>query len=175
MIYDTDKTDELHHVMNMYLTVNISSWNLACTVKRVYWRASPSFMEIMQLVLCFHSIIVKLIGQTLYFVTVSSLNSNQVFLKLFLHFSLKLAKCFIWNLTFYFEKSSGSRRKSLFSLIFWNIWVDRRLPPQDFQKDERLKTQPEIWDFPFSRGFKTTRKKWDRFRNSVNIFLVLEW
>ncbi len=64
-IYDTDKTDKLRHVANMYLTVNSSNKNLAW-VQRVYWRTSPSFMEITLLVLCFRSIVAKFTGQTLY-------------------------------------------------------------------------------------------------------------
>ncbi len=66
-IYDTDKTDKLRHIANMYLTVNGSSWNLACMEKRICWQTSPSFKEIALLVLCFHSVVVKLTGQTWYF------------------------------------------------------------------------------------------------------------
>ncbi len=57
-IYEMDKTDKLHHVANMYLTVNSSSWNLA-------WQTSISFMEIALLVLCFRSTVAKLTRQTL--------------------------------------------------------------------------------------------------------------
>ncbi len=49
----------------MYLTVNGSSWNLACAEKRVYCWTSSSFMEIALLVLCFRSIIAKLTGHIL--------------------------------------------------------------------------------------------------------------
>ncbi len=51
----------------MYLTVNSSSWNLACVEKKgVYWQTSPCFMEIALLVLCFRSVVAKLTGQNLY-------------------------------------------------------------------------------------------------------------
>ncbi len=61
-IYDMDKTDKLHHIVNMYFTVNSSSWNLAFVEKRVYWQSFPSFVEIALLVLCFRSIVAKLTG-----------------------------------------------------------------------------------------------------------------
>ncbi len=66
-IYNTDKTDKLRHIANMYLTVNSLSWNLACMEKRVYWRISPSFTEIALLVLCFHIVVLKLTRQVLNF------------------------------------------------------------------------------------------------------------
>ncbi len=65
-IYNTDKTDKLHHIVNMYLTVNGSGWNLACVEVKVYWQTSPGFMKKALLVLCFPSVVAKLIRQTLY-------------------------------------------------------------------------------------------------------------
>ncbi len=64
-IYDTDKTDKLHQIVNMYLTVSGSSWNLTCVERSIYWWTFPSFMEITLLV-HFCSVIAKLTEQTLY-------------------------------------------------------------------------------------------------------------
>ncbi len=65
-IYDTNKTDKLHHIANKFLTVNGSNWSLACAKKRVYWRTSPSFMEIKLLILYFRDVVTKRTRQTLY-------------------------------------------------------------------------------------------------------------
>ncbi len=65
-IYDTAKTDKLHHITNMFFTANSLGLNLVCAEKRVYQWTSPSFMKIALLLLCFRSIVAKLTRLILY-------------------------------------------------------------------------------------------------------------
>ncbi len=58
-IYDTDKTNKLCHILNIYTLlwmVGVENWNAE---KKFYWRTSLSFMKIALLTLYFHGIVLQ--------------------------------------------------------------------------------------------------------------------